>query len=193
MGDFLTVHEYSSDFAFFPKDEKKPHLACIMSDTMISPHSILRSEIIGAYYLVTYQIAVKRFCDHRIKPVSSTQGYTPKTALVTSPAFSSRANGLQVMLYTFQGDLFARITQASYDPKIGKIVIRQSRRLDLRGPKPTDDAWLLLRWMLNTPVGDTLIKSEDGGLPVRAKKPAVSPLKSTTANIVRKPNTKKLA
>lgn len=83
------------------------------------------------------------------------------------------------MLYTFQGDVCARITQAYYDPDMGKIVIRQSRMLDLRGPKPTEDAWLLLRWMLNTPVGDTLIKSEDGGLPVRAKEPAASPQKPT--------------
>lgn len=88
------------------------------------------------------------------------------------------------MLYTFHGDLYARITQAYFDPDMGKIVIRQSRRLDLRGPKPTDDAWLLLRWMLNTPVGDTLKKSEDGVLPVRAKEPAVSPLKPTTAAAV---------
>lgn len=96
-------------------------------------------------------------------------------------------------MYTFQGDDYARITQAYWDPDMGKIVIRQSRQLDLRGPKPTEDGWLLMRWMLNTPVGDTVIKLEDGGLPVRAKEPAVSPLKPTTANIVRKPNTKKLA
>ncbi|KAG6364171.1 hypothetical protein INS49_005769 [Diaporthe citri] len=146
------THEYSSDYAFFPKDEKKPHLACIISDTLISPDSILRSEIHGAYYLVTYQMVIKRFCNHRIKPV---------------------------MLYTFQGDDYARITQAYYDPDMGKIIIRQSRQLDLRGPKPTEDAWLLMRWMLNTPAGDTL-KSEDDGLPVRVKEPAASPQNPTT-------------
>lgn len=70
VGEFNTIHEYSSDFAFFPKDDKKPHLACIISDTLISPNSILRSEINGAFYLVTYQLAIKTFCDHRIKPVS---------------------------------------------------------------------------------------------------------------------------
>lgn len=85
------------------------------------------------------------------------------------------------MLYTIQGDLYARITQAYFDPDMGKIVIRQSRLLDLRGPKPTEDAWLLMRWMLNTPVGDTLIKPENAGLPVRVKEPAGSPLKPTTA------------
>lgn len=85
------------------------------------------------------------------------------------------------MLYTFQGNDYARITQAYYEPDMGKIVIRQSRQLDLRGPKPTEDGWLLMRWMLNTPVGDTLIKPEDGGLPVRVKEPAAGPLKPTTA------------
>lgn len=70
MGFFGNTEEFSSDFAFFPKDEKKPHLACIMSDTLISGGSILRSEIFGAFYLVTYQLAIKSFCGHRIKPVS---------------------------------------------------------------------------------------------------------------------------
>lgn len=85
------------------------------------------------------------------------------------------------MLYTIQGDLYARITQAYFDPDMGKIVIRQSRLLDLRGPKPTEDAWLLMRWMLNAPVGDTLTRPEDGGLPVLVKEPTASPLKPTTA------------
>ncbi|KKY36657.1 hypothetical protein UCDDA912_g03329 [Diaporthe ampelina] len=86
------------------------------------------------------------------------------------------------MLYTFQRDQYARITQAYYDPVMGKIVLRQSRQLDLRGPEPTEDAWLLMRWMLSTPVGDTLIKSEDGGLPVRAKEPASLLLRAVRAD-----------
>lgn len=176
MGDFCTIHEYNSDFAFFPNDEKKPHLACIISDTLVSPDRILRSEIHGAFYLITYQMVIKRFSDHRIKPVSSSSTL-PK---LISPTPPTRANGLQVMLFTFQGDLCARITQAHYDPDMGKIVLRQSRMFDLRGPKPTEDAWLLIRWMLNTPVGDTL-KSEDDGLPVRVKEPAASPRKPATA------------
>lgn len=83
------------------------------------------------------------------------------------------------MLYTFQGDEYARITEAYYDPAMDKIVLRQSRQLDLRGPEPTEDAWLLMRWMLSTPVGDTLIKSGESGLPIHAKEPVVSPLKPT--------------
>lgn len=77
-GFYGNTHEYSSDFAFFPKDEKKPHLTCIISDTLISEGSILRSEIHGAFYLVTYQLAIKSFCDHRIKPVSLLSAQTPE-------------------------------------------------------------------------------------------------------------------
>lgn len=85
----------------------------------------------------------------------------------------------QVLLYTFQMEDYARITEAYYDRDAGKIMLRQSRQLDLRGPKPTDDAWLLLRWVLNTPVGDTLDKEEVYSLPIRVKEPAMSPMKPT--------------
>ena len=61
-------------------------------------------------------------------------------------------------MYTFQMDQYARITEAYFDRDMGKIVLRQSRQFDLRGPKPTEDAWLLLQWILNEPVGDTLVK-----------------------------------
>lgn len=63
--------EYTSDVAFFPKDDKnKPHLACIISDTTDSADMMLRSEIHGAFYLVTYQMVIKLFTGHRVKPVS---------------------------------------------------------------------------------------------------------------------------
>lgn len=68
---YIHAHEYFSDFAFFPKDETKPHLACIIGDTFISPDKILRSEIHGAVALIMYQLARWRFANHRIKPVSS--------------------------------------------------------------------------------------------------------------------------
>lgn len=50
-----------------------------------------------------------------------------------------------------------RITQAHFDTNINKLVIRQSRVLNLQGKddEPPPDAYLLLRWMMNTPVGDT--------------------------------------
>ncbi|KAL1863887.1 hypothetical protein Daus18300_008036 [Diaporthe australafricana] len=146
------THEYYSDIAFFPKDETKPHLACIICDTTISPDkSVLRSEVHGAVALIKHQLGNECSSNHHIKPV---------------------------MLYTFQKDKYARITQVHYDHKASKIILRQSRQLEIGGPEPTKDVWLLMRWMLSTPVGDTLIKPEDGGLTVDTKEPAVSTLKS---------------
>lgn len=36
-----------------------------------------------------------------------------------------------------------------------RIFIRQSRLLDLDADEPTEDAYLLLRWMASRPQGDT--------------------------------------
>ena len=44
------------------------------------------------------------------------------------------------------------------DAKTNKIIIRQSRQFDLRGKEPPPDALLLLRWLLNSPVGVTQYK-----------------------------------
>lgn len=56
----------------------------------------------------------------------------------------------------------ARITQAHFDAKTNTLVVRQSRILDLKGKKPTPDAYLLLRWMMNLPVGETEYKQDEG-------------------------------
>lgn len=42
-----------------------------------------------------------------------------------------------------------------FDAKINKLVLHQSRQLDLRAPEPNADAYLLVRWMANRPVGET--------------------------------------
>lgn len=172
--DYLLRHQYFSDIAFLPMDEKKPHLACIISDTFVSPRMMLRSEIHGVVALIKYQLARQHCVDHRIKPVSSSSGQNCSNQKFTQADMS------QVMLYTFQTDQYARITEAYYNRDTGKILLRQSRQLDLRGTKPTDDAWLLMRWMLNTPVGDTLAKEKDCSLPIRVKEPVVSPMKLTS-------------
>jgi hypothetical protein len=57
----------------------------------------------------------------------------------------------------------ARITQAHFDAKTDKLVVRQSRVLDLNGKRPTADAYLLLRWMMNVPVGETEYRQDDVG------------------------------
>jgi hypothetical protein len=41
-----------------------------------------------------------------------------------------------------------------FDAKARKLVLRQSRQLDLRGPEATDDAYLFLRWIISRPAGE---------------------------------------
>lgn len=50
-------------------------------------------------------------------------------------------------------DRFARVTQAHQGGT--SLVFRQSRLWVLSGDEPTEDAYLLLRWMANRPVGET--------------------------------------
>lgn len=49
----------------------------------------------------------------------------------------------------------ARLTQAYFDGKQNRLVLRQSRTLDLSGAEPSPDAWTLLRWVASHPVGET--------------------------------------
>ncbi len=70
-----------------------------------------------------------------------------------------------MLVVTFQHETHARITQAHIDAKTNKIVIRQSRQLVLGGAEgqPPPDAYIVLRWLLNSPIGQT--KYEDKDLP----------------------------
>ena len=54
---------------------------------------------------------------------------------------------------TYYHDRGARITQAHWDDN--HLVIRQSRVLDFHASEPTDDAYLLVRWIACTPMGET--------------------------------------
>ena len=67
----------------------------------------------------------------------------------------------QALIYTIERDTHARITQAYFDGNTNKLVLRQSRQLDLQGPEPTDDAFILMRWMTNRPVGETEYVDEE--------------------------------
>ncbi|KAM3542802.1 hypothetical protein ARSEF1564_004316 [Beauveria bassiana] len=49
----------------------------------------------------------------------------------------------------------ARLTQAYFNGKQNKLVLRRPRTLDLSGPEPSPDAWTLLRWIASQPVGET--------------------------------------
>ncbi|KAL1865940.1 hypothetical protein VTK73DRAFT_4946 [Phialemonium thermophilum] len=149
----LRPETYTSGPAFVAQRETKPHMAIVLCDATVAPEDkILLSELHGCVSLMRYQIRSGRFADHHTKPV---------------------------MAYTMQWETQGRITQAHYDAKINHLVIRQSRILNLSGPEPTSDAYILLRWMVNQPVGNTQYKdtepeeARDTGLPNNSSEPKI--------------------
>ncbi|KAL2258504.1 hypothetical protein VTK26DRAFT_8169 [Humicola hyalothermophila] len=112
-----------------PTAANKPHMAIMMYDASVAPEGkVLRSELDAAVTLIREQLRSGRFTDHHTKPV---------------------------LVYTFQWETHARITQVHLDAKLNKLVVRQSRLLDVKGKEPPPDAYILLRWLLNSPVGPT--------------------------------------
>lgn len=75
----------------------------------------------------------------------------------------------QVLIYSFQWETHARITQAYMDPNTNKLIIRQSRLLDVSGEHPPPDAYILLRWMMNTPTGETEYRGDKAKVEIEAK------------------------
>ncbi|KAL1865941.1 hypothetical protein VTK73DRAFT_4947 [Phialemonium thermophilum] len=144
---------YVSHSVFTARCEDRPHTAILMCDASVAPEDkMLLSELEASVALLRYQLAGGRFTDHHTKPV---------------------------LVYTIQWETHGRITQAHYDAKINKLVIRQSRILNLSGLAPTSDAYILLRWMMNEPVGETEYKhsepeeGSDAGLPNNSCGPRV--------------------
>lgn len=74
------------------------------------------------------------------------------------------------------------MTQVHWDGN--GLILRQSRLLDLRGPKPTSDAYLLIRWIANTPVGVTSYERLEGSSvsqSPRARKGETKPMTVNTS------------
>ncbi|KAK4238602.1 hypothetical protein C8A03DRAFT_33355 [Achaetomium macrosporum] len=108
--------EYLPEAAFFPVDETKPHVACFTIDSKDAPgDEVLRSDIHYAIELAKFGLENGQHTKHHTKPG---------------------------IIYTLERDQFARITQVYFDGKTNKLVLRQSRQLDLRGAQPTEDACL---------------------------------------------------
>ena len=125
--------EYLS--VFFAVDKNKPHIGSLVFDSNEAPgDKVLRSEVDHAITMIKYRLEKGRHTNHHTKPM---------------------------IMYTLERDAHARITQAHFDSKIGKLILQQSRQMDLRGPGPTKDALILLRWMANRPVGETEYHDED--------------------------------
>lgn len=91
-------------------------------------HQLLRSEVEAALCMSSHQLRDGLFADRHTKPV---------------------------LIATILREQTARLTQAHFDAKYNKLILRQSRLLDLSGSDPGDDTWLLLRWMASTAVGQT--------------------------------------
>lgn len=111
------------------KDNLKPHVMVTVNYPYPIPGglgSMLRAEVASAIYYLLYQLRHGTFVDHRILPV---------------------------LVHTYYHDRGARITQAHWDDN--HLIIRQSRVLDLHASEPTDDAYLLVRWIACTPIGET--------------------------------------
>ncbi|KAH6641023.1 hypothetical protein F5144DRAFT_119979 [Chaetomium tenue] len=128
-------HESLGDGKFVTWDDHhvegnlKPHVMMAVKYPYPIPGglgSMLRAEVASAIHCILYQLRHGSFVDHRILPV---------------------------LVRTYYHDRGARITQAHWDNN--HLVIRQSRVLDFHAPEPTDDAYLLVRWIANTPIGET--------------------------------------
>ncbi|EAQ89495.1 predicted protein [Chaetomium globosum CBS 148.51] len=131
-GLYLTGHY------LLPIAANTPHLGITMLNPTVAPEGrMLESELKAAVACLWAQTRSKEFTDHHTKPV---------------------------LIFTFQLETQARITQAHMDPKTHTIILRQSRQLDLGGAPgvPPPDALLLIRWLLNSPVGATRYEDGDG-------------------------------
>ncbi|AEO63432.1 uncharacterized protein THITE_2115001 [Thermothielavioides terrestris NRRL 8126] len=142
-----------------PVDGDKPHMMITVLEPAVAPEgNLLWSEFNAIIALLESRIRMGQFTDHHTKPVRPCPSSTPKPAgYLTNPSHT------QVLIIAFQRDTHARITQAHIDAETNNVVIRQSRQLELVGApgEPPADAYLLLRWMLNSPVGATKYEDEE--------------------------------
>ncbi|KAJ4286563.1 hypothetical protein N0V88_007985 [Collariella sp. IMI 366227] len=128
---------YELDPWVVPVMADKPHMMIMMFDPFVAPEGdLLWSE---------YDAIISMF-----KSRSNMEEFTNRH---TRPA----------LVVAFQHETHARITQARIDAKTNKTVIRQLRQFNVYGTpgKLPADAYLLLRWVLNTPIGATKYKNEE--------------------------------
>lgn len=123
-------YPYRGTWAYFAvAAADKPHAVCFMLDSSIPSEDIAaRSEVEAAVKMMEFQHQRACFTNHHTKPI---------------------------LVCTQFDNQVARLTQAHFDTKVGIVIIRQSRLLEMRGPETPPDAWLLLRWMASSPVGPT--------------------------------------
>jgi hypothetical protein len=63
------IREYQSKWAYFPVDQTKPHVACMVFDSNEGPEQVLRSEVDYALELVKFRLEEGQHTNHHTKPV----------------------------------------------------------------------------------------------------------------------------
>ncbi|KAL2016393.1 hypothetical protein VTK56DRAFT_3815 [Thermocarpiscus australiensis] len=116
----------------------RPHIAGSVADgAEAGEGDVLRSEVETAVALLRHQFSRGDFKEHRILPA---------------------------IVFSFQHDRRGRISQFHFDGYSPVLHLRQSRLLDFFSDEPTTtDAYHMLRWMANRPIGDTQFGAVDNG------------------------------
>ncbi|KAJ3493924.1 hypothetical protein NLG97_g4421 [Lecanicillium saksenae] len=147
-------YEYRGTWAYFAEAAAdQPHAVCTVLDSASPTEQLaVRSEVLAAVKMSEFQHQLACFTQHYIKPI---------------------------LVCTYFRNQTTRITQAHFDTKIDRLVLRQSRILDLRGAEAPPDAWLMLRWMASAPVGPTRYMSpaaspEDSGRDSASRPPRIT-------------------
>ncbi|AEO71618.1 uncharacterized protein THITE_2124243 [Thermothielavioides terrestris NRRL 8126] len=104
-----------------------PHIGgAVIDSTEAGEGEVLRSEVAAAVGLLRHQFRRGDFCQNHTLPA---------------------------IVFSFQHDRFGRVTQFHFDGR--SLILRQSRLLDFRSDEPTTDAYHMIRWLANRPIGET--------------------------------------
>ncbi|KAK4033340.1 hypothetical protein C8A01DRAFT_19695 [Parachaetomium inaequale] len=120
-----------------------PHIGgTVVDSTEAEEGDVLRCEVAAAVGLLKHQFRRGDFCKHHTLPA---------------------------IVFSFQHDSLGRVSQFHFDGRA--LVLRQSRLLNFRSDEPTTDAYHMIRWMANRPMGETRFQQlaaeegEDAGHP----------------------------
>jgi hypothetical protein len=140
-----------------------PHIGGTVLDAAEAKEGeVLRSEVAAAVGLLNHQFRRGDFCHHHTLPVSTIilSVLSPHLPPTAQALWSSGFKQLLILNWmAIQGhrlllhDRFGLVTQFHFDGR--SLVLRQSRLLDFRSDEPTTDAYHMIRWMANQPMGET--------------------------------------
>ncbi|KAH6838485.1 hypothetical protein B0I37DRAFT_387003 [Chaetomium sp. MPI-CAGE-AT-0009] len=129
VGNPPRFYSFHVNRAFLLEDPSvdMPHIGGTVVDAAESGEGeVLRSEVAAAIALLKLQFRYGDFCRHHTLPA---------------------------IVFSFQHDKLGRVSQFHCHGK--SLILRQSRLLNFRSDEPTIDAYHMLRWMANRPMGET--------------------------------------